>query len=89
MLSRFTLAASLLAGLCLIADPALATEYKVGFVDVERVLEQAPQKEDAELRLEKEFAPRDRKLVAAQKEKTCSTRLSLQAFLKRSLLTTL
>lgn len=68
MLRRIIQAASLLAGLCLIAAPALAAEYKVGFVDAAQVLEQAPQAEDARLRLEKEFAPRDRRLVGVQKE---------------------
>ena len=49
-------------------NPGFAAEYKVGFVDVEEVLEQAPQMEAALLRLEKEFAPRERRLVGVQKE---------------------
>lgn len=68
MLRRIILGASLLAGLCLIVVPAFAAEYKVGFVDAAKVLEEAPQAEDARLRLEKEFAPRDRRLVGVQKE---------------------
>lgn len=43
-----------------------AEEYKVGFVNVAKVLEQAPQAEDARGRIEREFAPRDRELLAEQ-----------------------
>ncbi len=68
MLRRTILGASLLAGLCLIADTAFAAEYKVGFVDAAKVLEQAPQMEAASRRLEKEFEARNRGLVGVQKE---------------------
>lgn len=68
MLRRIILGASLLAGLYLVAGPAFAAEYKVGFVDAEKVLTQAPQAEDAGLRLEKEFEARNRRLVGVQKE---------------------
>ena len=57
-----------LVGLGLAVSPALAAEFKVGFVDASKVLEEAPQAEDARSRLEKEFAPRDRSLVSSQKE---------------------
>ncbi len=43
-------------------------ELKIGFVDVARVLESAPQAEQAKKRLEKEFSPRDKLLVAQQKK---------------------
>ena len=46
---------------------ASAAEVKVGFVNVAKVLEEAPQADDARAKLEKEFAPRDRDLVASQK----------------------
>jgi len=68
MLRKTILGASLLAGLYLIAGPAFAAEYKVGFVDATKVLEQAPHMENARIRLEKEFAPRERRLVGVQKE---------------------
>lgn len=58
-----------LLGLCLslvIAD-ASAVEARVGFVNTPRILEQAPQAKMARERLEKEFAPRDSELAAAQK----------------------
>lgn len=51
----------------LFAQPAFA-EIKVGFVNVARVLDKAPQAEDARGRIEKEFAPKDRALLAQQKE---------------------
>jgi outer membrane protein len=43
-------------------------EVKVGFVNVSRLLEQAPQAVHAYDKLEKEFAPRNRDLVAVQRE---------------------
>lgn len=49
------------------APSASAAEYRVGVVNPIKVLESAPQAEAARKRLEKEFAPRDRKLVASQK----------------------
>ena len=62
----------LAAGLALVlgfsAPAADAAEFKIGFVNATRVLEEAPQAEAARSRLEKEFSPRDKKLVAAQKE---------------------
>ncbi|NOX76005.1 MAG: OmpH family outer membrane protein [Gammaproteobacteria bacterium] len=45
-----------------------AAEFKIGFVNAPRVLEEAPQAEAARDRLEKEFSPRDKKLVASQKD---------------------
>ncbi len=58
--------ACLLAG-GLVAGPALA-EIRIGFVHVSKVLDQAPQKELANQKLEKEFAPRNEKVVEQQKE---------------------
>ncbi|MEX2481180.1 MAG: OmpH family outer membrane protein [Gammaproteobacteria bacterium] len=46
---------------------ASAADYKIGVVNAPRVLEQAPQADVARKKLEKEFATRDRDLVAAQK----------------------
>jgi len=55
-------------------------ELKVGFVNAARVIEDAPQAEDARQSLEREFAPRDRKLVALQKSvKQQEERLSRDA----------
>lgn len=43
-----------------------AAALKVGVVDVNRVLQDAPQSDAARRRIEKEFAPRDRALLAEQ-----------------------
>jgi outer membrane protein len=44
-----------------------AADLKIGFVNVARLLEKAPQAEKAKKDLEREFKPRDSKLVAEQK----------------------
>lgn len=44
-----------------------AADYKIGVVNAVRVLEAAPQADVARKKLEKEFATRDRELVAGQK----------------------
>ena len=60
---------SLLAvGLISAVPLAAMAELKIGVVDPVRVLEVAPQTETARGKLEKEFASRDRELVAAQKD---------------------
>ena len=56
----------ILAGL--LGQAALAQEVKVGFVNVAKVLDKSPQAADARERIEKEFAPKDRALLAQQKE---------------------
>ena len=45
-----------------------AAELKIGVVNAQKVLEQAPQAEAARKRLEAEFAPRDKSMIEAQKE---------------------
>jgi outer membrane protein len=45
-----------------------AEQIKIGFVNVPRILENAPQAAQAKKDLEKEFAPRDKKLVSMQKQ---------------------
>lgn len=47
---------------------AQAAELKVGFVNVARLLEKAPQAAKAKVELEKEFSPRNNRLVADQKD---------------------
>lgn len=56
-------------GMCLslAGSAAFSAEIKIGFVNAAQVLEQAPQADAARQHLEKEFSPRDKKLVAAQK----------------------
>lgn len=59
------------------SGPIVAEDYKIGVVQVLRVLEAAPQAERARKLLEKEFAGRDRELVATQKTlKTLEDRLA-------------
>ena len=48
--------------------PVHAEDYKLGAVNAVRVLEQSPQAEKARSIIEKEFAPRDKQLVAKQKD---------------------
>ncbi len=55
------------AVVCLAGFDAVAADYKIGVVNAVRVLEAAPQADVARKKLEKEFATRDRELVAAQK----------------------
>ncbi len=45
-----------------------AAELKVGVVNAQKVLEQAPQAEAARKRLEAEFAPRDKSMIDVQKD---------------------
>lgn len=62
--------------LIFIFQPVMAQDYKLGAVNAVRVLEESPQAENARNIIEKEFAPRDQKLVAQQKElKTMEDRL--------------
>jgi outer membrane protein len=46
---------------------ASAADLKIGFVNVAKLLEKAPQADKAKKELESEFSPRDKKLVAEQK----------------------
>lgn len=57
-----------LAGLVLVCLPAtVRAEIKVGFVNIAKVMQQSPQANDARLRIQKEFEPRDRDLLARQR----------------------
>lgn len=62
---RIQLITALIGALFVI--PALAEDYKIGVVNAPKILEQSPQADAARKKLEKEFATRDRDLVAAQK----------------------
>lgn len=55
------------AVVALLAPIAEAADYRIGVVNPLKVLEAAPQAEDARKIIEKEFAARDRELVNAQK----------------------
>ena len=47
---------------------AQAADFKVGFVNVAIVLDQAPQAAQARARIEREFAPRDREILSQQQQ---------------------
>ena len=55
------------AALALPLSLAQAADVKIGFVSIAKILQSAPQAEAASKRLEKEFAPRQKALVEAQK----------------------
>ena len=50
------------------AMPAVAQESKVGFVSLQAIVERAPQTKSVMEALREEFAPREREIVAKQKE---------------------
>jgi len=54
------------AGLLMLSQVALA-EIKIGVVNIPLLMANAPQAADAKKRLEKEFSPKDKQLVAQQK----------------------
>lgn len=67
----FRKAILLVLALCLMSSgPALAQkeDLKVGFVNVARVIENAPQGEAALKKLEEEFGPRDREIRAMRED---------------------
>ncbi len=51
-----------------VSSVASAQELKLGFVNVAKIAEEAPQAEAARSKLEKEFAPRDKGLGESQKQ---------------------
>ena len=57
----------ILLSIFLLIPLSLHAEIKIGYVVVEKVLKDAPQTASSNKKLEKEFATRDRDLVAAQK----------------------
>jgi outer membrane protein len=48
-------------------SPQVAAELKIGFVNAIKVMDKAPQVEKANKRLEREFAPRQRRLIRDSK----------------------
>ncbi|WP_340123331.1 OmpH family outer membrane protein [Methylobacter svalbardensis] len=70
---------ALFLGLLSIANVSFA-ELKIGFVNIPSVLEKVPQAEKAKKRLEQEFSPRDKQLIAQQKEiESMAARISKDA----------
>lgn len=58
----------LLLAVLLCAGGSAWAQMKVGFVNVNKILDDAPQAQAASKRIEREFAPRDRSIIAQQKE---------------------
>lgn len=74
------ISSALICLLALSTNAAMAAEPKLGFVNTARILKEAPQAEAARKKLESEFAPRDKKIVAMQKRlKQLEDRLSKNA----------
>jgi outer membrane protein len=60
--------------------PAYTQEYKIGVVNAVRILEQSPQAKKTSALIENEFSPRDKQLIAEQRElQTMEERLSKDA----------
>ena len=68
MKRSITIALMLAGAAALVTQPTRAEDYKIGAVNTIRLLEQSPQAESMRSQIEKEFAPKDRELVAAQKK---------------------
>ena len=62
---RFAVAAALLVAF---AMPAVAQELRIGVVNIPALLQNSPQTKSAMEALEEEFAPRQREIIAKQKE---------------------
>ncbi len=54
--------------LCSVLSYPVAAELKIGFVNALKVMDKAPQVDSANRRLEREFAPRQRRIVSAKQE---------------------
>ena len=67
-ISRVSVLVGLLGLLLANGFPANAADFKVGFVNVAIVLDQAPQAAQARARIEREFAPRDRGILTQQQQ---------------------
>ena len=60
-----------------VCSGTLLAETKIGFVDTAKLMESAPQAKSAQSKIEKEFAPREKSLVALQRQiKTKEDKLS-------------
>lgn len=56
------------AFLWLVSAGALAADPRLAYVNMARVLEQAPQATEASAKLERDFSPREREILALQRE---------------------
>ena len=58
----------LVAGLLAFAVSTNAAELKIGYVQVDKILQEAPQTAESGKKLEKEFSPRTQELDRLQKQ---------------------
>jgi len=65
---RSTLLPAILGAALLFAAAPAVAEIKIGFVNVPKVLDTAPQARAADQRLEKEFGPRDSEILGMKRE---------------------
>lgn len=65
---RKSFALALACAVMLATSVPAAAQIKIGFVNVPKVLDQAPQAKAADGRLEKEFGPRDSEILAMKRE---------------------
>ncbi len=67
-LKRSYLLLSVLAAGWMFSPVPVLAEMKIGFVNMERIEEEAPQLEALRKKFEREFSPREKELVASQRE---------------------
>lgn len=63
-MNHFTRIAGALMGLLLLAAPAMAQEFKLGFVSLDRIIKEAQPAKNAQAKLEQEFSKREKDLQA-------------------------
>ena len=63
-MNYLTRTAGVLLGLLLFAAPALAQEFKLGFVSLDRIIKEALPAKNAQAKLEQEFSKREKDLQA-------------------------
>jgi outer membrane protein len=61
-MNHFTRIAGALMGLLLLAAPAMAQEFKLGFVSLDRIIKEAQPAKNAQAKLEQEFSKREKDL---------------------------
>jgi outer membrane protein len=68
---------SVITAAALIFSGSVLAETKIGFVDTAKLMEAAPQVKSAQAKIESEFAPREKELVALQQQiRTLEDRIS-------------
>jgi outer membrane protein len=55
-------------GLIFLINPVYAADYKIGYVDLAKILNESPSAKAAQKKLEQEFTPRNKKLAVKAKQ---------------------